>query len=58
MSNCGALVMLSMPPATMQRCSPARMAVAASMTALREEPQTLLTVNAGVLTGKPAPKAT
>ena len=42
----------------MQRCSPARMAVAASMMALSEEPQTLFTVIAGVLTGKLAPKAT
>ena len=36
--------MLSMPPATMTPASPSRIAWSASMTALRPEPQTLLTV--------------
>jgi hypothetical protein len=43
--------MLSMPPATTTSASPARMACAASITALRPEPQTLLIVNAPTRVG-------
>ena len=42
----------------MQRYSPARIEFAASITALSDEPQTLLIVTAGVESGKPAPNAT
>mgnify|MGYP001963414544 CR=1 FL=1 len=41
-----------MPPATITLHSPARMLLAAIITACRLEPQTLLIVVAGVLTGK------
>ncbi len=50
----GALVMDSMPPARSTFASPALMACAASITALRPEPQTLLTVKAATETGSPA----
>ncbi len=43
-----------MPPATTRRASPARIAWAASMTALSPEPQTLFTVRAGMVAGSPA----
>ena len=46
--------MLSMPPATIRSASPARMACAASITALSPEPHTLLTVNAAIESGSPA----
>ncbi len=45
--------MFSMPPATTQLASPARMACAASATALSPEPQTLLMVSALTLGGTP-----
>src|SRR5574342_190817 len=47
-----------MPPATYRSPSPARIAWAASMTALRPEPETLLTVVAGTLGGRPPRTAT
>ena len=50
----GALLMLSMPPATTISASPARMACAPLMTALRPEPQTLFTVVHGTVSGSPA----
>ena len=46
--------MLSMPPAATSSASPARIACAASMAALRPEPQTLLTVYAAIESGRPA----
>ncbi len=46
--------MLSWPPATMTSASPARIACAASITALSPDPHTLFTVNAGTLFGIPA----
>ena len=46
--------MLSMPPATINWASPARIACAASMTALRPDPQTLLMVSAATVGGRPA----
>ena len=49
--------MLSMPPATIESASPARIAWAASMTALRPEPHTLLIVTAAMVSGKPALRA-
>ena len=58
MSNCGALLILSMPPATMALYSPARILFAAIMAALSDEPHTLLMVVQGVETGSPAPRAT
>ena len=45
--------MLSIPPATTISASPERIAWAPLMTALSPEPQTLLTVVQGVLSGKP-----
>ena len=48
----------SIPPATMTLYSPARMLLAAIMTALSEDPHTLLMVVAGVLFGIPEPSAT
>jgi len=45
-----------MPPATTSLRSPALMACAASMTALSAEPHTLLTVNDGTASGRPAPR--
>src|SRR5438105_2608400 len=49
--------MLSMPPATKACSSPAWMDWAANMMALRPEPQTLLTVTAGMSSGRPAEMA-
>ena len=49
--------MLSIPPATTSSASPARIAAAASMIALRPEPQTRLIVVAGVVSGRPAVSA-
>jgi hypothetical protein len=49
--------MLSMPPATNRSSSPARTAWAASMTAFRPEPQTLLIVVAPTDSGSPAKMA-
>jgi hypothetical protein len=46
-----------MPPATTHSASPALMAWAASITALRPEPQTLFTVKGGTEGGSPAPRA-
>jgi hypothetical protein len=43
----------SIPPATITRASPARIAWAASITALRPEPHTLLMVSAGTVSGTP-----
>ncbi len=45
-SKYGALLMDSIPPATAMSMSPVAMPCAASMTALRPEPQTLLIVSA------------
>jgi hypothetical protein len=45
--------MLSWPPAMTISLSPSRMACAASITALRPEPQTLLMVIAGTAFGRP-----
>ncbi len=49
--------MLSMPPATTSSASPARISAAASMIALRPEPQTRLIVVAGVCSRSPAASA-
>jgi len=46
--------MLSIPPATTREASPALIAWAASMQALRLEPQTLLIVVAPTVGGRPA----
>ncbi len=46
--------MFSMPPATTTSASPQRMAWAASITALRDDPQTLLMVMASTSQGRPA----
>ena len=48
------MLMHSMPPATTTSASPAQMAWAASITALRPEPQTLLMVRASTSQGRPA----
>ena len=56
--KCGALLIDSMPPATTRLETPALISVAAIMAALRLEPQTLLMVVQGVLTGRPALIAT
>ncbi|MCY1221751.1 hypothetical protein D9M72_338200 [compost metagenome] len=53
-STCGAALMFSWPPATTISASPAAMALAASITAFRPEPQTLLMVIAGTMAGRPA----
>src|SRR5688572_6629853 len=53
----GALDMLSMPPHTATSMSPARIACAASITALRPEPHTLLTVKAPTESGTPPRRA-
>src|SRR5690554_6287229 len=53
----GAWLMLSMPPATYTSPSPARIALAAIMTALRPDPHTLLIVVALTVAGSPAPSA-
>ena len=49
----GAALMFSCPPAMMISLSPSRMAWAASITAFRPEPQTLLMVKAGTSSGRP-----
>ena len=46
--------MFSVPPATTMSASPASIICAAMLTQLRPEPQTTLTVTAGVVTGRPA----
>src|SRR5215470_4745124 len=46
--------MLSMPPAITTEASPIRMSRRANITACRPEPQTLFTVTAPTLTGRPA----
>ncbi len=56
-SRYGAPFMLSIPPATTSSASPARISAAASMMALRPEPQTRLIVVAGVASRRPAPRA-
>ncbi|OIQ67406.1 hypothetical protein GALL_510140 [mine drainage metagenome] len=53
-NTCGEALMFSCPPATTMSASPSRMACAASMTDLSPEPQTLLTVIAGTMSGRPA----
>ena len=53
-STWGDMLMLSWPPATTICESPSRMACAASITALRPEPHTLLIVIAGVACDRPA----
>src|SRR5512135_2655319 len=50
----GALVMLSMPPAIIASAPSAAIAWPASATDFSPEPQTLLTVNEGMFSGKPA----
>ena len=52
-STCGAMLMLSCPPAMTISESPSRIACAASITAFRPEPQTLLMVIAGTPLGSP-----
>ena len=56
--SCGAFDIDSIPPAIIALYSPALILVAANIAALSDEPHTLLMVVHGVLTGKPAPKAT
>ena len=46
--------MLSIPPATTALASPLRISSAARLTALSEDAQTLFTVSAGTLVGRPA----
>ncbi|CAH2906374.1 MAG: hypothetical protein CPSOU_0222 [uncultured Paraburkholderia sp.] len=46
--------MFSWPPAITMSASPAMIALAASMTAFRPEPQTLLIVMPGTAAGSPA----
>src|SRR5260370_35259670 len=46
--------MLSIPPATTALASPLRISRAARLTALRDDAQTLFTVSAGTLVGRPA----
>src|SRR5437773_2351613 len=53
-SRYGALVMLSMPPATMMSALPAMSASCASIAASIAEPHILLTVVQAVASGKPA----
>jgi hypothetical protein len=53
-SRKGALLIDSIPPATIKSASPAVMAWAARATAFNPDPQTLLTVNDGMLSGMPA----
>ena len=50
--------MFSMPPATARRDSPSRIICAADTTDWMPEPQSRLTVSAGVSTGAPALSAT
>src|SRR4030042_2691245 len=56
-SRYGALVMLSMPPATTTLSLPARIASDASMTAFRPEPQTLFMVRAATSSDSPPQSA-
>ena len=51
---CGERLIDSCPPATTMSESPCAMACAPSMAALRPEPQTLLMVIAGTMSGNPA----
>ncbi len=53
-SRCGALVMDSMPPATMISASPARISWSAVAIALMPDRQTLLIVIEGSDSGRPA----
>ena len=53
-STCGAALMFSWPPATTISASPHFTACAASITAFRPEPQTLLMVRPGTPIGSPA----
>lgn len=53
-TRCGALVMLSMPPATATSMLPAHSWSWASITAFRPEPHILLMVSAVTLSGSPA----
>lgn len=53
-STCGAALMFSWPPAMTISASPAMIALAASITAFRPEPQTLLMVMPGTAVGRPA----
>ncbi|CAI8259156.1 MAG: Uncharacterised protein [Methanobacteriota archaeon] len=57
-TNLGAFVIDSIPPAIIQLYSPHLILLAASITAFRADPHTLLTVYAAVVTGKPACIAT
>src|SRR5262249_1047159 len=54
LSRKGARLIDSIPPATIKSASSAAIACAASATAFKPEPQTLLTVNEGTLSGIPA----
>src|SRR6185369_3389578 len=53
-STCGAALMFSCPPQTTMSESPLAMDCAPSIAALRPEPQTLLMVIAGTMSGSPA----
>src|SRR5579862_9160993 len=53
-STCGAALMFSWPPATTMSESPLAMDCAPSIAAFRPEPQTLLMVIAGTMSGSPA----
>src|SRR5687767_7895876 len=53
-STCGEALMFSWPPATTTSESPLAIACAPSMAAFRPEPQTLLMVMAGTMSGSPA----
>ena len=53
-SRCGALVIDSMPPATMMSCTPARISASAVAIALTPDRQTLLMVIEGSDIGSPA----
>ena len=50
--------MFSIPPMTNEVPSPALIACAASIAAFSDDPQTLLTVNAARVSGRPAPRPT
>jgi len=50
---CGDMLIDSCPPATMMSASPCAMDCAPSMAAFRPEPQTLLMVIAGIISGRP-----
>ena len=53
-STCGAALMFSWPPHTTMSASPLAIDCAPSMAAFRPEPQTLLMVIAGIMSGSPA----